>query len=113
MIKAKSEELKQLVSAIFASTGSGPEEADSLGDHLVEANLAGHDSHGVIRAPIYVEWQRDGKVVPNRKIEVYFETETMAFADGGQGFGQALGKTGRGAGDREVPQTWHSNDWCT
>ena len=92
MIKAKSEELKKLVSAIFASTGSSPEEADSLGDHLVEANLAGHDSHGVIRAPIYVEWQRDGKVVPNRKIEVYFENETMAFADGGQGFGQALGK---------------------
>lgn len=92
MIKAKPEELKQLVSAIFASTGSDPEEADSLGDHLVEANLAGHDSHGVIRTPIYVEWQRDGKVVPNRKIEVYLETETMAFADGGQGFGQALGK---------------------
>jgi uncharacterized oxidoreductase len=47
------EPLRGLVASIFRHAGSQPEEAEIVADHLVEANLAGHDSHGVIRvAPI-------------------------------------------------------------
>ena len=40
------EPLRLLISAIFAANGSEATEADLIADHLVEANLVGHDSHG-------------------------------------------------------------------
>ena len=41
-----------------------PAEAAAVADHLVEANLVGHDSHGVIRAPKYLEWVAAGELLP-------------------------------------------------
>jgi uncharacterized oxidoreductase len=43
------EPLKRFIASLFARAGCGDEEAVVIADHLVEANLAGHDSHGVIR----------------------------------------------------------------
>jgi uncharacterized oxidoreductase len=34
-----------------------------VGDHLVDANLAGHDSHGVIRVAKYLDWQTPAGMV--------------------------------------------------
>jgi uncharacterized oxidoreductase len=84
--------LQQLISAIFASAGSSGDEADTIADHLVKANLVGHDSHGVIRTPIYIQWQKEGKVFANRQVEVLFDSDTMALVDGQLGYGQAIGK---------------------
>ena len=53
--------LKDFVSAIFSASGCDSAEAECVSDHLVQANLAGHDSHGVIRVPIYVRWLDEGK----------------------------------------------------
>ncbi|HAY79883.1 MAG TPA: malate dehydrogenase, partial [Planctomycetaceae bacterium] len=55
--------LRDVISAVFSANESNETEARLVGDHLVEANLAGHDSHGVIRTPIYIEWLRAGDVV--------------------------------------------------
>jgi len=41
------QELEQLAIAIFRAMGSGQTEAQIVGRNLVEANLAGHDSHDV------------------------------------------------------------------
>jgi uncharacterized oxidoreductase len=84
--------LKQLTSSIFAAVGCLPHEAERIGHYLVEANLAGHDSHGVIRVPFYVEWVRAGKVLSNQHVKVVFENEVIAVADGQYGFGQVLGE---------------------
>jgi uncharacterized oxidoreductase len=84
--------LKYLTSAIFAAVGCQPHEAERIGHYLVEANLAGHDSHGVIRVPFYVDWVKSGKVVPNQKIQVVFENDVIAVVDGQYGFGQVLGE---------------------
>jgi len=84
--------LRQLISAIFAANGSQGEEADLIANHLVQANLAGHDSHGVIRTPIYIGWQRDEKVFPNREIEIIHEADSLALVDGQFGYGQSIGK---------------------
>src|SRR5262249_40100665 len=67
-------------------------EADRIAHYLVEANLAGHDSHGVIRVPYYVEWVQAGKVLPNQAVKVVFENETIAGLDGQYGFGQSIGE---------------------
>ena len=42
-------------SAIFAHAGTDAAEAGAIADHLIEANLVGHDSHGVIRVAPYIE----------------------------------------------------------
>ncbi len=91
-MKLKPEPLEQLVAAIFASIGCGDEEAECIADHLIIANLAGYDSHGLIRIPTYIEWFRQGKVLPNRDLKILIDTETMTVADGQLGFGQWLGK---------------------
>src|SRR5438132_8152376 len=84
--------LKRLVTAIFEAAGSRPPEPEKIAHHLVDSNLAGHDSHGVIRVPPYVEWIKNGKIHPNKHIQVVFENEALAVLDGQFGFGQVLGE---------------------
>ena len=59
--------LRSFLPGIFAAAGSSPQEARIVSDHLVDANLTGHDSHGLIRAAKYVDWIRDGQLLPNRR----------------------------------------------
>src|SRR5687768_15942786 len=82
--------LQQLITQIFTAAGCEPSEAACISDHLVQANLTGHDSHGVIRTPIYVQWLREGKVRANQRAKVVFENDTIAVIDGGMGFGQPI-----------------------
>jgi hydroxycarboxylate dehydrogenase B len=82
--------LQELVTKIFSAAGCEPAEAAVISDHLVQANLTGHDSHGVIRTPIYVQWLREGKVRANQRATVVFENDAIAVVDGGLGFGQSI-----------------------
>jgi len=82
--------LKQLVQEIFTAAGSDGHESERLAHYLVEANLAGHDSHGAIRVSYYVDYIRKGQVVPNQHAEVLFESDTMLIIDGRSGFGQVV-----------------------
>lgn len=91
-MKVDSHPLRILVAAIFEKAGCQPAEAERVAAHLVEANLVGHDSHGVIRVASYVEWLRVGKVFANRSIEIAFQNETIAVVDGQSGLGQTIGE---------------------
>ena len=84
--------LQELVTSIFAAAGCEPAEAACISDHLVQANLTGHDSHGVIRTPIYVQWLREGKVRANQRAKLVIESDAIAVIDGGMGFGQPIAK---------------------
>jgi hydroxycarboxylate dehydrogenase B len=84
--------LERVVGATFAAAGCGPAEHERIAHYLVEANLVGHDSHGVIRAPTYVDWLRAGKVVPNQALTIVFENDALAVVDGQFGFGQVMGE---------------------
>ena len=86
------DDLAALTAAIFENAGSGEHEAETVARHLVEANLAGHDSHGVIRVPAYVGWVEAGTLVPNQSIETVFENDSIAIVDGNFGFGQVVGE---------------------
>ena len=55
-----SEALHEFVSAIWRGAGSDKEEAMLVTDHLVQANLSGHDSHGVGMIPRYLRSLSDG-----------------------------------------------------
>ena len=86
------ESLKRLVGAIFAAAGCQSPEPERIAGYLVEANLVGHDSHGVIRVAAYIQWVRDGRVLANRTLRVVFENDCIAVVDGQFGFGQTMGE---------------------
>lgn len=89
-MRYRPQSLQELVTQIFTAAGCEPAEAAIISDHLVQANLTGHDSHGVIRTPIYVQWLREGKVRANQRATVLFENDVIAVVDGGLGFGQSI-----------------------
>jgi uncharacterized oxidoreductase len=84
--------LGKLIHDIAVAAGSHHYEAERIAHYLVEANLVGHDSHGAIRVPRYIEWVRAGHLIPNQTIEIVSENEVMAVLDGRFGFGQVMGE---------------------
>ena len=84
--------LRAFAAQIFRASGSEAREAAIVGDHLVDANLAGHDSHGVIRIQKYVDWQARGMVLANRHAVVLRESPSHAVVDGGFGYGQVIAR---------------------
>jgi uncharacterized oxidoreductase len=91
-MKIQHDRLRKLSTAIFTAAGCSEGEAERISHYLVEANLAGHDSHGVLRIPSYVDWLRTGKVQANKVLKVVFENDVIAVVDGEFGFGQTLGE---------------------
>jgi LDH2 family malate/lactate/ureidoglycolate dehydrogenase len=84
------DQLGRLVEATFTKLGAKPADAATVARHMVGANLAGHDSHGVILLPTYVERARKGDVVLDAPIDVLDETATTARVDGHWGLGQVV-----------------------
>lgn len=80
--------LREVGRRVFAAIGSPEAVARRVGDALVDANLVGHDSHGVIRIPQYVAAIRDGEVLPAAETTLLRNGPTSALVDGGWGFGQ-------------------------
>ncbi len=83
-------ELEGFITRIFCAAGCDATEAARLSNHLVGANLAGHDSHGVVRVPRYIEWQKAGYVLAGRRAEVVMDGGAFALLDGQFGFGQTV-----------------------
>ena len=83
--------LHALSRAICAAAGSGEREASLVADHLVEANLTGHDSHGVGLLPIYVQNVREGRLAPNRHAELVDGRGAVLIVEGHRGYGQVIG----------------------
>src|SRR5271170_2786471 len=83
--------LRGLLTDIFGAAGCAADEAGRIGQYLVSSNLAGHDSHGVIRTPRYVQWLREGKLLAGQSLTVVNESATHAVVDGNFGFGQTIG----------------------
>src|SRR5712691_1187305 len=84
--------LTDYVTGIFLANGSEAGEATSIARHLVASNLAGHESHGVVRVPRYVKYVEDGEVVPNRKGTIAVDGGSLLVIDGNGGFGQPIGE---------------------
>jgi uncharacterized oxidoreductase len=92
MLRLDHVKLKCLIERLFEAVGCHQHEANRIAHYLVEANLAGHDSHGLIRAPIYVDYLRRDMLRANQSLTILFQTEAMAIVDGNFGFGQVIGE---------------------
>ena len=97
--------LVTLVTAIMQGGGSSASEAATVARRLVDSNLVGHDSHGVIRVGKYLEWVRAGWLVPNARPTVAFENDAIAIVDGNRGFGQVVGEYAGALGTRKAAKT--------
>jgi hydroxycarboxylate dehydrogenase B len=71
---------------------SRDDEVDAVADNLIEANLTGHDSHGIGMLPRYVESFREGGLQPNAHVRCERDAGTLMRLDGGAGFGQVIGR---------------------
>ncbi|MHB9097355.1 MAG: Ldh family oxidoreductase [Syntrophales bacterium] len=65
-------------------------EAGLVADCIVEADLRGVHSHGMIRLPVYVRRLQAGVFNPRPDIRVVRETRTTAVVDGDNGMGQLV-----------------------
>src|SRR5262249_42428713 len=80
--------LTTLAQDLFVAAGVPPEDAAVVATSLVEANLAGHDSHGVIRVVQYVQALADGLLRAGVTLNIVSETPAVLVADGQWGLGQ-------------------------
>ena len=90
MVTIQVPNLIDFVAEVFSHSESSPEEARRIATYLTTANLTGHDSHGVIRVPVYVRWKKMGSVVPNQTAEIVVDTPSLAVVDGKFGYGQTV-----------------------
>ncbi|TKC92472.1 malate/lactate/ureidoglycolate dehydrogenase [Trinickia terrae] len=90
-LRLQADELHAYVCAIWERAGSSAREARLVADHLVAANLAGHDSHGVGMIPRYADSLHDNELKLNRHAEIIRDAGAVLTVDGGKGFGQVAG----------------------
>jgi uncharacterized oxidoreductase len=82
--------LRALARLVVARMGSNAEETEEAADHLVRANLAGHDSRGVGMLPAYVRLFKDGLLVPNQTPDTVLDAGALLVIDARRGFGQRM-----------------------
>ncbi|MEZ4621003.1 MAG: Ldh family oxidoreductase [Caldilineaceae bacterium] len=83
--------LQSFGAAALSSRRRPRRQAAQASHHLVEANLVGHDSHGVIRIPNYVSALRRGSIKPVGNHKVVRETPASLTVDANGGFGIVMG----------------------
>jgi uncharacterized oxidoreductase len=82
--------LRTISKLLLEKSGALPEEAETVARLCVAANLAGHDSHGVIQIPTYIDRIGKGHIVPGAPFEVKQESPTTTVIDGNWGFGYVV-----------------------
>ncbi len=82
--------LRHMVEVLLEAAGTPADEAKTVARLSVAANLAGHDSHGVIQIPIYIDRIDKGHIVPGARFDIVQESATTTVIDGNWGFGYVV-----------------------
>ena len=81
-------QLQQFATELLTAGGVLPDEAAVIAESLVGANLRGHDSHGVMRIPFYLDFLKKDVARTGAPFNVLKETDSTLVVDAGWGFGQ-------------------------
>jgi L-2-hydroxycarboxylate dehydrogenase (NAD+) len=84
--------LQDFVTGLFEGAGMPPADAQFFSQSLVETNLWGIDSHGVLRVPIYVTRLLAGSCNPKPEIKTVKSAITLEILHGDDGAGQIVGR---------------------
>jgi len=96
--------ITHLIKALFVAAGGSEEEAETISQHLVEASASGHDSHGIIRVPRYLEALNRGHVSFVQEPDRVVDTDNFVLFDGQHGFGQVLARYSTAVGISKAKQ---------
>jgi len=88
----KSEDLLQFAQAVYESEGVPKEDALLAADTLVQSELWGHPSHGLLRLSWYYARLRSGAMKPITNTTLVVNSNAIAILDGGDGVGQVVAK---------------------
>jgi LDH2 family malate/lactate/ureidoglycolate dehydrogenase len=84
-------QLAEFTAALFAATGMPNDYAELLAASLVDADLHGVSTHGVVRVPGYVAQLRSGDIDPHAAVHLEERAVSSALVDGGGTFGAIAG----------------------
>ena len=84
------DELEKIATALLVEAGASEEESRVISRLSIGANLAGHDSHGIIQIPTYIDRVNRGHIVPGAEYEIVKDTPTTTVVDGHWGFGYSV-----------------------
>ncbi|MDA0770507.1 MAG: dehydrogenase [SAR202 cluster bacterium Casp-Chloro-G4] len=90
MPTVQADRLKEIAAQLLMGAGATEEEAAIVARHSIGANLAGHDSHGIIQIPTYIDRVKRGHIVPGAEYEVVRESSTTTVVDGHWGYGYVV-----------------------
>ncbi len=90
MWKVSPTRLEDMCTAILRAAGASGHDARLVADHLVDNDILGHHSHGVIRLWDYIEAAHRGDLIPDAGARIVNETPTTAQVDGGWALGQVV-----------------------
>jgi uncharacterized oxidoreductase len=80
--------LYEFAVSLLHAGGATQQEAEIVGRSLVDANLYGHDSHGVMRIPSYLQALAQQETISEAPFTVLHESPSHLVADGNWGFGR-------------------------
>lgn len=86
----KPADLTAFAAELFCAAGVSRPDSDVVAASLVESNLRGHDSHGVMRIPFYIGKVKDGSLNSSAQLTIEKESASSLVCDGGWGLGQVL-----------------------
>ncbi len=89
-MKYKADILESVARDILTGFGCDQHEAAVVADHLIRANLAGHDSHGIGMLPMYGDQVEDGNLVPNQTPDYISPAGAIQVVDAKRGFGHRM-----------------------
>jgi LDH2 family malate/lactate/ureidoglycolate dehydrogenase len=87
-IRLRAEQWRAISRRIFCAWGAPDSVAACVADSLVDSDLAGIYSHGVIRVADYIGYVKAGWWRPESQPEIVHETPVITVVDGHYGFGQ-------------------------
>ena len=91
-MKISADTLRERVAALYRAVGLPDEHAALVADTLVRADLWGHSSHGVMRAPWYLDRVRNGVMNPRTEARRVVDAGAIAVVDGREGVGQVIAR---------------------
>ncbi|MBW4089505.1 MAG: Ldh family oxidoreductase [Proteobacteria bacterium] len=90
MPNVAAEKLETIARALLEGAGTPPADAALIARLSIAANLAGHDSHGIMLIPTYIDRVKKGHIVPDAPWQIVQETPTTTVVDGHWGFGYVV-----------------------
>ena len=84
------DQVQAIAASALRNAGATDQEVQVVASHLVAANLAGHDSHGVMRIIQYAEMIRTGQIIPGARPRIEQDTPVAVSLDASHVFGHVV-----------------------